>query len=278
MSNAEKFIAALRQMNKEMKAEMKAGKKWKYSNSSAKQENTFDKAISKNKRYVNCALGVHWGLIRSGLVPVAGTGWWGVQGGKIQWKNSTSKKEAKKYLQIIAVQNKTVKQCIKDKTLKSGDVVTYVSMTHTNVYLGQVDGKSQWFDAGHATCTASGELAPFRAAGWIIKRSYDSYKIGYILRLKETSQSAAPAPTPTPAKPASKIYYRVRLGIYSAEANAKLKCANMAELKVDTFYEKKPDGWYVYAGSYTTEAAAEARKAEFTKMKIPSEIEEHKVS
>ena len=263
MTNAEKYIAALRDMNAAMKAEVKAGKKWRYSNSSAKQESTFDKAVKNGKRYVNCALGCHWGLIRSGLVPVAGTGWWGVQGGTIQWRNSSAKKEAKKYFKIIAVKTKTVKQCIKDGTLKPGDNVTYVGMTHTNVYLGQKDGKSQWFDTGHATCTSSGEGALFRAAGWIIKRSYDNYKVGYILRLKETSTT--------------KVIYRVRLGIYSIEENAKNKVAIMKAQGVDSFYEQCADGWHVYSGSYELKTKANEQVAALAKKKIPAAIEEHTI-
>lgn len=244
-----------------MKADIAAGKKWRYSNSSSKQQSTIQKAQQKNKRYVNCALGCHWGLIHSGLVPVSGTGWWGVQGGKIQWKSQSAKKKAKEYLKVISVKNKTVKQCIKDGTLRSGDVVTYVSMTHTNVYLGQKDGKSQWFDSGHATCTASGELAPFRAAGWIIKKSYDNYKVGYILRLKETQ----------------KYVYRVRVGIYSVQANARAKVESMKTIGYGAFVEKQADGWHVFSGSYENKTKATEQVAALAKKKVPAVIVEKAV-
>ena len=178
----EQFIQNLKNMDAIVKQEIKNGKKWKYNNSN--QEHTFAKARSKNNRVVNCVLGVRWAL--RGLVPDSALAWYGSTG-KIQWGNPSAEKRAKKYFDIIRVGNKTVKQCVKEGLLCDGDILTYVSMTHTNCYIG---GNSS-FDTGHAYCIGQ----TFRK--WIGSLSCKGYKVAYIFRLKD------------------RAHYRVQAGAYS---------------------------------------------------------------
>lgn len=169
----DKFIANLKNMNFIVKSEIKSGKKWKYKNSN--QEHTFDEARKKNNRVVNCVLGARWGL--RGLVPDGALAWWGNKG-KIQWSNDKAKERAKKYFDIIKVGNKTVNQLYKQNLLCEGDILTYMSMVHTNVYIG--NGKS--FDTGHAYCLGQ----TFRK--WIGALSCKRYKVNYIFRLKDRTR------------------------------------------------------------------------------------------
>ena len=166
----DKFLAKLKEMNTAVKADIKSGKKWKYKNSG--QEHTFAEARKKNNLGVNCIQGVRWGL--RGLVPENALAWYGIKG-KIQWGNAKAEERAKKYFDIIHVGNKTVNQLYKQGMLCEGDVLMYMSIIHTNVYLGY--GKS--FDTGHAYCIGQ----TFRK--WIGALSCKGYKVNYIFRLKD---------------------------------------------------------------------------------------------
>ena len=166
----DKFIAKLKSMNSIVKADIKAGKKWTYKNSN--QEHTFEQARKKNNRVTNCVQGVRWGL--RGLIPDSALGWYGVKG-KIQWANASSEKNARKYFDIIKVGNKTVKQLYNQGQLCEGDILMYMSLTHTNANIGY--GKS--FDTGHAYCIGQ----TFKK--WIGNLSCKSNKVSYIFRLKD---------------------------------------------------------------------------------------------
>lgn len=166
----DKFIENLKNMNSIVKAEIKAGKKWKYKNGG--QEHTFEDARKKNNRVVNCVLGVRWGL--RGLVPDGALAWWGNKG-KIQWANDKTKERAKKYFDIIKVGDKTVNQLYKNGLLCEGDILTFMNLVHTCCYIG--GGKS--FDTGHAYCLGQ----TFRK--WIGKLTCKRYKVNYIFRLKD---------------------------------------------------------------------------------------------
>ena len=168
----EKFISHLESNNRVMIADVKAGIRWYYYN--GKLESTFAKARSNKKYRTNCVTGVQWALVSSGVVGSDGCAWYGGKN-TIVWVNKNAEANARKYFNIIKIGGaKTVKQCVSDGTLQRGDIITYVTMNHTNVYLG--DGKS--FDSGHAYC--KGE----NFTKWIGSLSNANQKVGYILRLK----------------------------------------------------------------------------------------------
>lgn len=184
---ADKYVATLKKMNTTMKKDIEAGHPWSYTNKKEKGK-TFQQSRSKKYYRTNCVTGAQWGMLDSGVINSKtrdGMQWYASKG-KIVWLNSKAEKNAKKYFDIIPVKTKTVQTCITDGTLKKGDVVTYMSLAHTNVYLG--DNKS--FDTGHAFCSGSGEGAKYKK--WIGTTPYRNYKVAFILRPKEPSYSRKP--------------------------------------------------------------------------------------
>lgn len=202
MKTNERFLQALRSMNTLMKEDIKAGRKWRYSNSSAKQAHTFALARLKGKRYTNCVLAVWWGLREAG-VPDNALHW---MGGihKIIWTTSTAKKWAEKYFDIISTGGKTVSQLWSAGKLCDGDILMGFGFTHTCVFFGGSTGKKS-FDSGHAFCTGGGENAEFKK--WIGPLTCKTNSVQYILRLKD------------------RAHYRVQAGaftdikVYNAEAD-----------------------------------------------------------
>ena len=189
MKTNERFLEALKNMNATMKADNKAGKKWHYSNSNAKQAHTFPKARETGKRYTNCVLAVWWGLRAAG-VPDKALRWQGVKG-KIAFKDEAAKREALKYFDLISTKGKTVKQ-LYNQGLCDGDILGgFPNMNHTCVYYGGL----QSFDAGHAYCSGSGEGALYKK--WIGSLTYKNNKPSHILRLKD------------------RAHYRVQAGAYT---------------------------------------------------------------
>ena len=179
LNNTQKYVATLLRMNQLMIQDIQEGKQWVYSNGSLPKAKTFDQARKQGKYAVNCVDGVQWGLLKSGVVGKTREAiqWYGAMDA-IRWLGNDAEKNVKKYFKIIRVGNKTVNKCIKDGTLQTGDIVTYVKMTHTNRYLG--NGTS--FDSGHAYCKGLGEKA--KMTKWIGEVPYGNYKVAYILRLK----------------------------------------------------------------------------------------------
>ena len=226
MKTNERFLAALRQMNTVMKEDVKAGRKWRYSNSSAKQAHTFALARQKGKRYTNCVLGVWWGLREAG-VPDSALHWMGGIG-KIIWTTSTAKKNAEKYFEVISTGGKSVQNLYNTGKLCDGDVLLgFHSMQHTCVFYGGSTGKKS-FDSGHSFCDGSGEAA-FRK--WIGDLTCKNYKVNYILRLKD------------------RAHYRVQAGaftdinVFNSEA-ARLKAAGFPVTRIDE------DGMYKIQTGY----------------------------
>lgn len=206
MKTNERFLEALKNMNAMMKADNKAGKKWSYSNSNAKQAHTFPKARETGKRYTNCVLAVWWGLRLAG-VPDKALRWQGVKG-KIAFKDEAAKREALKYFDLISTKGKTVKQ-LYNQGLCDGDILGgFPNMNHTCVYYG---GKLS-FDAGHKYCSGSGEGAVYKK--WIGSLTYKRNKPSHILRLKD------------------RAHYRVQAGAYSTQSEYEKQGALLKKKKI----------------------------------------------
>lgn len=225
-------IASMKHLNTVMKSDNKSGHQWRYYNNK-RSENTFDKTRKAGKYYTNCMGGVAFSFKYAGI-PGSALDWYGSLG-KIVWLNKDAEKNAKKYFDIIPVKTKTVKQCIDDGTLQAGDIVTYMSMSHTNAYMG--NNKS--FDSGHAFCSGSGEGAAY--IKWIGTTPYKGYKISYIFRLKKPSM------------------YRVQVGSYSRQPNAVKKMAEVAQQSGFECFMEQTDKIRVYCGSFEQESNAVAR-------------------
>lgn len=239
-------------MNNLVKQDIAAGHQWKYTNKTSKKAKGFDQARASGKYWCNCVDGVQWGLLKAGLVGKDGLSWYGQEGTGMNWLNGNARKNAEKYLTVKKYGNKTVGQLKASGALQPGDIVTYISMSHTNVFLGG----NKWFDSGHSTCTKSGEAAPYKATGWIRSKNYDSYKVGYVLRVKETQN----------------YIYRVRVGIYSVYANAQSKVASMRAIGHDAFIEQQADGFHVFSGSYSLMTKAQEQVAALAKKKVAAVI------
>lgn len=190
LSIVQKFIGSCIRLDQWMQLDNKLGFQWRYYNSK-RSENTFWKTRAANKRYTNCQGAVAFALKDIGITA---TSWYG-SSGKIVYTSTGAEEATKKVFDIIPVKTKTVKQCIADGTLQPGDIVMYMAMAHTNVYLGN----NLSLDSGHAFANGSGEGAPYTV--WCGKTPYLGYKISYILRLKST-------------------IWRVRCGKFSVHDNA----------------------------------------------------------
>ena len=255
LSLCEKFIAKCKEFSNIVKQDKADGKPWKYYNNSHRSEPTFEATRKAGKRYTNCAGGVIFAMKSAG-VPASALQWYGGNG-RIVWLNSNAQANCKKYFTIKAINGKkTVKQCVDDGTLKPGDVITYVGMTHTNAYLG--NNKS--FDSGHFYCTGSGEGAIFKK--WVGSLAHSNKKVAYILRLKDQpkkKQNTTSVAEKVSDNPKPQVY-RVRVGIYSIPANAQILQQRIkTKLNLDCFTEVVGGQTFVYCGSYSSKANAEAR-------------------
>ena len=249
MHKNELFLQALKTMNTTMKADIKEGKKWRYSNSGSKQAHTFPKARETGKRYTNCVLAVWWGLRLAGI-PDKALHWQGVKG-KIAFKDEAAKKEALKYFDLICTKGKTIKQLYDQNLLCDGDVFGgFPNMTHTCVYYG---GKLS-FDAGHKYCSGSGEGAAYKK--WIGSLTYKSGKPSHILRLKDRShyRVQAGAFTNLPEFNKNKAIiekkgfpvamvkednmYKIQLGYFSGKTNAKRFAEKVAKKGISVFVKE----------------------------------------
>ena len=235
--SAADLVAAMKHLNTVMKADNKAGHQWRYYNGK-RSENTFEKTRKAGKYYTNCMGGVSFAAKHAG-VPGNALDWYGDKA-KIHWLNENAEKNAKKYFDIIPVKTKTVKQCIADGTLRPGDVLTYMNLTHVNAYYAE----NKSFDTGHAFCDGSGEGAPYKK--WIGTTPYKGYKVAYILRLKSKG-----------------VVYRVQINAYTRKVNAD-KCVAECFKKTGfpAFYELMGDNQYhVFCGSFESKANANDRVA-----------------
>lgn len=171
------WIKAARKLNKQMKADVAAGKNWHYWNSGGGKENTFEKA-EKNGAYVtNCAHFICWCLKEAGLLKPTQS----FYGSKdhIHWTGTGTEKLIKEECEIIEIKGKyTVRQLLAKKMLKPGDVLTYWDIYHTNMY----GYKDKWYDAGHAYCKEQGDGAKFIT--WCGGCVHAEQRVAYIIRLK----------------------------------------------------------------------------------------------
>ncbi len=241
------FITALKAMNKQMKADIVDKKQWRYYNG-RRSEKTFDAARKAGKYFTNCSGGVYWGLKKAGLATGNQCNWYGTKGG-IRWVAADGEKKAREIFNIIDFKGKTVGKAITDGSLKPGDIITYKTISHTNVYLG--DGKS--FDAGHAYCKESGEGAKF--VKWIGSTPYKNYQIAQVLRLKDTDSLTYKTKPKFVAKVSYSQPIAVKTGPASTYASLSdypiLNPGNLIDVCDEAINEKGNKWYYVrIAGKY----------------------------
>lgn len=247
MTTLDKFLEALKSMDKTMRSDNAAGHQWKYTNS--KKRNKTFAAARKNKNYVtNCATGVDWGLLIAGVPPSAQS-WYGAPG-EIVWIGAKAQANAKKHFNIIHIDGKkTVQQLYKDHELCEGDILTYTNLSHTNAYIG--NGKS--FDSGHAYCTGSGEMAPFKK--WTGNLAHKTAKVEYILRLKDRDQ------------------YRVQAGAYYKQEEANKQIAKLNKLGFKTIVRHEDGMIKLQTGLFDGRENAEKQVKDLAKKGIPAFVQ-----
>ena len=250
--NVDGFLAALTKMNAQMQKDLANGKKWGYYNS--KVSGTFAEAVANGNRRCNCATLPNWALKMIGVMDENVASFYGKKGGEIAWRKSATKAAVEKYCEVIKIGNKTVNKAMKDGTLKKGDIVTYVSMNHTNVYLGG----ERWFDSGHAYAHGTGDGAWWET--WFGETRYGGEKIGYIIRLR------------TP------VSYRVQVGSYLIKDNANNMMAKVKAAGFTAEIITINNQYIVQVGGslFQTKAEADALAARLDKAKFPTAVIEIK--
>ena len=242
-------VTVLEKFNKQMRADIKAGKVWRYYNS--KVSGTFDAAEKNSNFRANCATIANWALRKLGVFK-RGNYFWGRLGGTIACDDATLA-ILKKYCRLIHVNGKkTVGKLIKDGTLQSGDIVTYMDIQHTNIYAGD----NHWYDAGHAYCTETGEGARFRT--WYGVTVYSDQRVAYIIRYKEPKRTT----------------YRVQVGAYKTKEAADKRAAAVTKKTKGIIHEGKKikdgypcfvegtDWWRTFCGSFEDRNNAVIRQDE----------------
>lgn len=233
---------------KQLEADIAAGKNWEYHNPSKYLEEQWSNALKNNKRACNCALLARWALKEAGLIPQDTKIFYGKLGGTIQWGSGT-KEAVTATCDLINIQNRTVQQLINDGTLQPGDIVTYVDLQHTNIYAG--GGK--WYDAGHAYCSGSGEGAIYKS--WYGEGKYNNQKVGYIIRAKDNEESD---------KPTGEMYI-VQAGAYTKRSNADERVQKLKDFGFDCFVKFEDNFYKIQAGAYEKKENAEKQVEKLNK-------------
>ena len=249
MTTHEKFIDALKYMNTTMKADIKAGHQWKYCNVTSKKAKNFTQARKQGKYLINCVDGVHWACKLAGI-PSSALSWYGAKGGEIAWCSKDAKSNAKKYFDLIKVENKTVTWLLNHGQLCEGDILTYVTMNHTNAYVGA----QKSFDSGHAYTTGSGEGAVFKK--WIGALSCKASKVGYIIRIKD------------------RHHYRVQAGAYYKEEELNKQVQKLKKLGYSVTLHQEAGMVKVQTGYFSGKENAEKMVSDLRKKGIASFIRE----
>lgn len=228
------ILKACKKFQKQLKADIDAGRDWEYRNPSKFLEEQWVNALKKGKRACNCALLARWALKEAGLIPQNTGIFYGKLGGGIQWGVGT-KSAVTKTCDLIKIGNKTVKQLIASGDLQPGDIVTYVDIQHTNIYAG--NGK--WYDAGHAYCNGTGEGAIYKS--WHGAGQYDNQRVGYIIRRRTGNNE-----------------YIVQVGVFVSKANAEKLFRKLKKKGFDAIVKKRNGQWIVQCGAFSVKANAEA--------------------
>ena len=225
MLTPKKLIAAAKSLASIVLSDIKQKLYWCYYNGK-RSESTFEATRKAGKRWTNCFGGVAFACKTIGI-PGSALDWYG-GAGKIVWINDKAKANAEKYFDFFKIKTRTVSDCLKKGIIQPADIVTYMNLVHTNMYLGN----DQWYDTGHAYCSGSGEGARYNS--WIGKLVYGGRKVYAVVRLKGEYQ------------------YRVQIGAFEQESGAKNRAAKVrSKTGLDTFVEQT-DMFRVYCGSFSS--------------------------
>ncbi len=228
-------IKACKKFQKQLKADIKAGKKWTYSTNNKKIREQWAQALEENKRACNCALLARWALKEAGLIPQDTGIFYGTTAGTISWSKET-KAAVEKTCDVIKVNKKTVNQLIAAGELLAGDVLTYANFGHTNIYAGD----NKWYDAGHAYCSGSGQGAVFKS--WHGDTVYGNSQVSYIIRKKGSAKQS----------------YTVQAGSFSVKENADKQVSAVKKAGFDALTKLEGGQYKVQCGVFEEKKNADA--------------------
>lgn len=258
MTKNDQFIANLKEMNSVMKADIKAGHQWTYSNKSSRKGKGFYDTRSKGKYHINCVDGPQWALRLSGkqVVPSNALSWFGGKGVGPVWLNANAERNARKYFDIYRYDGKyTLKQLIQKHRICSGDIcVGFTSMNHTMVVLDLASG--QGFDSGSGAYTVghTGEDAVFKK--WIGKQSCLGSRPIAIFRLKD------------------RRHFIVQAGAYKTDMYKQFQQELKDRFGVDSSVIDRGGEHLVALGQFGDEYNANIYQKEFAKKGIACQVRE----
>lgn len=171
------MLTILQKYSDQVALDNAAGMRWVYSNSAKSTWADARKEIrKKNVTHMNCALGCRWALREMGLLD--SSNFWGEPGYVVY--HGTSKDQLLAHCDILTV-NKTPNELLAEGNLLPGDICTYVSIGHTNVYAGN----GLWYEFGR--CGLNGKYVGneyvFDSFGPVAAVNMSGTKIGTIIRL-----------------------------------------------------------------------------------------------
>ena len=224
MLTPKKLIAAAKTLAGVVLSDIKQRLYWYYYNNK-RSEPTFEETRRAGKRWTNCFGGVAFACKAIGI-PGSALDWYG-GAGKIVWLNDKAKKNAEKYFDFFKIKTKTVKDAVKKGIIQPGDIVTYMNIVHTNMYLGN----DKWYDTGHAYCSGGGEGARYNS--WTGVTKYAGRKVYAVVRLKGDYQ------------------YRVQVGAFEQESGAKNRASKVKQKTGFDCFIEQTDMYRVYCGSFS---------------------------
>lgn len=176
-SYAKQLLALMQKYSDQVKADKSAGIQWVYSNSAKNNwADAYKTSRKKKVAYMNCALGPRWALRELGLLD--SSNFWGEPGYVVY--HGTSKEQLLQHCVILTV-NKTPNELLAEGNLLPGDICTYVSIGHTNVYAGN----GLWYECGR--CGLNGGYVDgkyvFDSFGPVASQGMSSTKICTIIRI-----------------------------------------------------------------------------------------------
>ena len=223
MVTAKQLIASAKSLTMIVLSDIEHALYWCYYNTK-RSEPTFEATRKANKRWTNCMGGVSFACKAAGI-PTSALQWYG-GAAKIRWLNDHAEKDAKKVFDIFKIKTRTVSECLKQGIIQPADIVTYMNLVHTNMYLGS----DRWYDTGHAYCNGNGEGARYRT--WIGDLKYGGRKVYALFRLKGDH------------------VYRVQVGAFEKESGAKNRAAKVKKKSGFQCFVEKTDMYRVYCGSF----------------------------
>ncbi len=176
---ATQLLAIMQKYSNQVKADKEAGVRWVYSNNAQfTWADACKEARKKKVTHMNCALGCRWALREMGLLDITNN-FWGVYGGGVEFR-SKSKEQLLEHCVILPVY-KTPDELLAEGNLLPGDICTYVSIGHTNVYAG--DGL--WYECGRCGLNGKyeGKDYVFDSFGPVASVNMSGTKIGTIIRI-----------------------------------------------------------------------------------------------